>query len=96
MQNGHWWVYELVRQVATSEVERELGYPSIANGFKSDPQLADSRELQAMREALEWLKQYSPDAHSRVTAFMRGRDDGSLELMQAMVMLGQKIDEVLG
>lgn len=96
MQSGQWWVYELARQAGISDVEKELGYPTVANGFKRDPELGDSRELQAMREAIDWLKQYSPDLYSHVREFIRGREEQSLELMQAMVMLGQKVDEVLG
>lgn len=91
-----WWVYELVQQLVKDADEIELELPRVAVWLRKQAGSTDRHELEAMKLALAWLVEYRPDLYSLVLDWAHGRVGHSLELSQAMVMLGQKIDEVMG
>lgn len=103
-----WWVTDLVGRVAHEDrhdIRAELGYPSVANGFKRttgesvdalDVGDYSSTEVKAMAQAIEWLRVENRAYYDVVRAYMRMPVEGHFDLYPALVLLGQKVDEIVG
>lgn len=106
IDKAEWWVFDLVRLAGQEDrqtIGQELGWPSTANGFRktlgesseTETETYSSTELAAMKAAIEWMRVELPESFAAVSAYMRKGQDGGLQLAQAMVILGQKVDEIV-
>lgn len=108
-QKAEWWVFDLVRQVGQQDrqdISDALGYPRVANGFRKtlgeaaealDVGGYSSTEVAAAAQALEWLKAEFREHFDCVREYMRaGRVNDDFLLAQSMVLVGQKVDEIVG
>lgn len=106
IEKAEWWVFDLVRMAGQEDrqvIGQELGWPSTANGFRkvlaesseTETDTYSSTEVAAMKDAIEWMRVELPESYAVVSAYMRRGEDAGLQLAQAMVILGQKVDEIV-